>query len=132
MKKALLHFSLATAVTFLTLALAPTAHAQQADQDAAQTTPRQADPAAAQEPQQQNEAQMPSSGDTTTNDAKAFTGRIVKENGELVLKDPVTKVSYKLSDPAKAKRYEGKQVKVTGKLDMNTNTIEVDSIALLS
>lgn len=131
MKKFLLHFSLATAVTLLTLALAPSMHAQQADQDPAPATPHQMDPASAQQ-QQQNEAQMPSSGDTTTHEAKAFSGRIVKENGELVLKDPVTKVSYKLDDPAKAKQYVGKQVKVTGKLDMNSNTIQVASIEPLS
>jgi|HubBroStandDraft_4_1064222.scaffolds.fasta_scaffold98364_2 hypothetical protein len=131
MKKFLLHFSLAATVTLLTLALGPSMHAQQADQDPAAATPHQADPAAARQPQQ-NEAQMPSSGDTTTHDAKAFTGRIVKENGALVLKDPVSKVSYKLSDPAKAKEYVGKQVKVTGKLDVNSNTIQVDGIEPLS
>ncbi len=129
MQKLLLHFSLAMAVTFLTLALTPSMHAQQSDQDAAPAAPHQMDPA---EQQQQNEAQMPSSGDTTTHEAKTFTGRIVKENGELVLKDPVTKVSYKLDDPAKAKQYMGKQVKVTGKLDMNSNTIQVDGIEPLS
>ncbi len=75
---------------------------------------------------------MPASGDATTHEAKTFTGRIVKENGDLVLKDPVTKVSYKLDDAAKAKQYMGKQVKVTGKLDMNTNTIQIENIELLS
>jgi uncharacterized protein YdeI (BOF family) len=128
MKKFLLHFSLATAVTLLTLAIAPSMFAQQSDQDPAPATPQQA---AAQQ-QQQNEAQMPSSGDTKTHEAKAFTGRIAKENGELVLKDSVTKVSYKLDDPAKAKQYVGKQVKVTGKLDMNSNTIQVEGIEPLS
>jgi Protein of unknown function (DUF5818) len=131
MKGFLLHFSLAATVAVLTLALVPSMLAQQADQDPAPTTPHQPDQAAAQQ-QQQNEAQMPSSGDTTTHDAKAFTGRIVKENGQLVLKDPVTKVSYKLSDPAKAKQYVGKQVKVTGRLDMNSNTIQMDDIEPLS
>ena len=131
MKKFLLHFSLATAVTLLTLALGPTLHAQQADQDPAPAAPQQADPAAAQQ-QQQNEAQMPTSGDTATHEAQAFSGRIVKEKGELVLKDPVSKVSYKLDDPAKAKQYVGKQVKVTGKLNMNNNTIQVDDIEPLS
>jgi len=129
MKKFLLHFSLATAVTLLTIATAPSMYAQQSDQDPAPATPQQQ--AAAQQ-QQQNEAQMPESGDTTTHAAKAFTGRIAKENGELVLKDSVTKVSYKLDDPAKAKQYVGKQVKVTGKLDMNSNTIQVDDIKPLS
>jgi len=47
-------------------------------------------------------------------------------------KDPVTKVSYKLSNATKAKQYVGKQVKVTGKLDMNTNTIQVDGVEPLS
>ena len=75
---------------------------------------------------------MPASGDTTTHDAHAFTGRIVKEKGELMLKDPVTKVSYKLDDSSKAKQYVGKQVKVTGKLEMNSNTIQVDSIEPVS
>jgi Protein of unknown function (DUF5818) len=131
MKKFLLHFSLATAVTLLTLALPPSMRAQQADQDPAPATPQQADPAAAQQ-QQQNEAQMPASGDTTTHEAQAFSGRIVKEKGELVLKDPVSKISYKLDDPAKAKQYVGKQVKVTGKLDMNSNTIQVEGIEPLS
>jgi hypothetical protein len=124
MKKFLLHLSLAAAVSVLTLAVAPSAHAQQAGQDPA--------PTAAQPPQQNNEAQMPSSNDPTTHQDKAFTGRIVKENGDLVLKDPVSKVTYKLSDPAKAKEFVGKQVKVTGKLDMNTNTIEVNGIEPLS
>jgi uncharacterized protein YdeI (BOF family) len=120
MKQFLLHFSLAVAVSIMTLALAPSVHAQQAGQDPA--------PAAA---QPQSQAQMPSSSDTTHED-KAFTGRIVKENGDLVLKDPVSKVTYKLSDPAKAKQFVGKQVKVTGKLDTNTNTIEVGGIEPLS
>ena len=56
----------------------------------------------------------------------------MKENGELVLKDLVTKVIYKLNDAAKAKQYVGKRVKVTGKLDMNSNTIQIASIELLS
>jgi uncharacterized protein YdeI (BOF family) len=123
MKKFLLHLSLAAAVSVLTLAVAPSAHAQQAGQDPA--------PTAAQQPQQ-NDAQMPSSSDPATHQDKAFTGRIVKENGDLVLKDPVSKVTYKLSDPAKAKDFVGKQVKVTGKLDMNSNTIEVNGIEPLS
>ena len=133
MKKALLHLSLSLAATvaLLTLALEPSMHAQQADQDPAPASPHRADPAIPPQPQQ-NEAQMPASGDATTREAKTFSGRIVKENGELVLKDPVTKVSYKLSEPGKAKQYVGKQVKVIGKLDMNSNTIQVDGIEPLS
>ena len=126
MKKFLLRLSVAAAVTVLGLALESSLHAQQADQDPAPATPHQAQSSA-----QPQEAQMPASGDVTTHEAKTFTGHVVKENGELVLKDPVTKVSYKLDDPAKAKHYLGKQVKVTGKLDMNSNTIQIASIELL-
>jgi uncharacterized protein YdeI (BOF family) len=108
------------------LALGPSLSAQQADQDPAPASPHQADPT--DQPAPQNEAQMPASGEATTHEAKTFTGNIVKENGGLVLKDPVTKVSYKLSDHAKAKQYIGKQVKVTGKLDTNSNTIRVEII----
>jgi hypothetical protein len=130
MKKCVLHLSLAVVVSFLTLAFAPSMHAQQSDQDPAPTAPQKMDPSAAEQPQQNsnNEAQMPASGDTTTHEAKSFSGQIVKESGALVLKDPVTKVSYKLDDPAKAKPYMGKHVKVTGKLEMSSNTIEVNSI----
>jgi len=70
--------------------------------------------------QQQNDMQ--------TQEAKFFNGTIVKEKGKLVLKDTVAKVSYQLDDQDKAKRFEGKQVKVGGKLDMNTNLIHVESI----
>lgn len=131
MKKFLLQFSLATALTLLTIAFTPSIFAQQSDQDPGPATPqRQA--AAEQQQEQPNEAQMPRSGDTATQEAKTFTGSIAKENGELVLKDSVTKVSYKLDDPAKAKQYVGKHVKVTGKLDMNSNTIQIEGIKPLS
>jgi hypothetical protein len=49
-----------------------------------------------------------------------------------VLKDPMTKMSYQLDDQEKAARYVGKQVKVTGKLDMSSNTIQVESIEPIS
>jgi hypothetical protein len=80
---------------------------------------------------QQNEGQIPASGEATTQEAKSFSGNIVRENGKLVLKDPVTKVIYKLDDPAKARQYVGKRVKVTGKLEMNSNTIRVESIEVV-
>ncbi len=129
MNKFLVHFSFVVAIV-LTLALGPLAQAQQANQDRAPATPQQVDPSTSQ--QQQNEAQMPASGNSTTQEAQTFTGRIVKEKGEPVLKDPVTKVIYKLDDSPKAKQYVGTQVKVTGKLEMNSNTIQVDGIKPIS
>jgi hypothetical protein len=80
---------------------------------------------------QQDEAQIPASGEATTQEAKSFSGNIVRVNGKVVLKDPVTKVVYNLDDPAKARQYVGKRVKVTGKLELNSNTIRVESIEVV-
>lgn len=71
---------------------------------------------------------MPASGETTTQALKYYSGNIIRENGEIVLQDPVTKVIHKLDDPAKAKGYIGKRVKITGKLDTNTNVIQVEKV----
>jgi len=67
-------------------------------------------------------------GEMQTQEAKPFNGMIVKEKGKLVLKDTAANISYQLDDQEKAKRFEGKQVKVTGKLDMNSNLIHIESI----
>ncbi len=70
----------------------------------------------------------PSSTDVATQEALAFTGRVVRMNGQFVLTDPTTKVTYQLNDQPKAKQYLGRQVKVTGKLQMNSNTIQIERI----
>jgi Protein of unknown function (DUF5818) len=41
---------------------------------------------------------------------------------------PVTKMSYRLDDPSKAKQYFGKQVRVTGRLGLDSNTIDMETI----
>jgi hypothetical protein len=140
MKRFLGQFPLAAAVTllsmlllttlFLTTTLIPRLQAQQADQDPSPSAPAKTNPADSQA--SPNEAHMPASGEATARDAKTFTGHMVKENGQIVLKDTVTKVSYKLDVEAKAKPFLGKQVKVTGKLDTNTNTIQLEHIEPIS
>jgi hypothetical protein len=133
MNKFLVRLSLAAAMTMGVIALGSSAHAQ--DQQSSQqqqptaTPPDQAPAAAAEQPQQSNEAQ---SDDMKGQDAKSFSGTVAKEKGKLVLRDPVTKMSYKLDDQDKAASYVGKQVKVTGKLDLNSNTIQVESIEPIS
>jgi Protein of unknown function (DUF5818) len=64
--------------------------------------------------------------------AKEFTGTIVKHGSMLVLKDSSANVSYKVDDESKVKDYLGKQVKVTGTLDVSSNVIHVDSIEVIS
>lgn len=67
------------------------------------------------------------SGDQTQ-DELTFTGRIQKEKGALVLKDRVTKLTYQLDDQPRARKFIGRLVKVTGKLEMNSNTIQISRI----
>lgn len=132
MKNFLIRILLAAALTLVAFAMASTAQAQQADEDPAPATPRQQQPTATPKLPQQQPVPAASSGDSQTQQALAFTGRIINEQGHLVLKDPVTKMSYQLDDQAKAKPYLGKQVKVIGKLEMKSNTIRIDSIEPLS
>ena len=142
MNKFLVRLSLATAMTMGVIVLGSSANAQdqQSSQEPAATTPPEPQqptaaapdqsPTAAPEQQQQpNETQ---SNDMKGQDAKSFTGQVAKEKGKIVLRDPVTKMSYRLDDQDKAARYVGQQVKVTGKLDMNSNTIQVESIEPIS
>jgi hypothetical protein len=131
-KNFLARMLLAPAFTVAALALASSAQAQPADEDPAPATPRQQQPTAAPTPPQPQEVRAPSSNDAQTQQALAFTGRVANEQGQLVLQDPVTKMSYRLDDQSKAKPYVGKQVKVIGKLEMKSNTIQIESIEPLS
>ena len=60
--------------------------------------------------------------------SQSFSGKIVSENGQFMLKDAGMKASYKLDDQEKAKQFNGKQVMVTGTLDTASNTIHVTDI----
>ena len=74
-------------------------------------------------------------GDKDPNDPmakKMCTENCVKMGGKYVLYDAASKKVYKLDDQTQAKQYVGKSVKVSGKLDMNSNTIQVNSIEPLS
>jgi cytoskeletal protein RodZ len=152
MKNFMIRLSLAVVLTLSLMALAQSSQAQEPSSQAPATTtpPDQQSPSAQDQQtppatppdsthdspsaqQQQNEPQMPAAGaDAQTQEAQAFTGRIMKENGKVVLKDPVTKNSYQVDDVSKANPFIGKQVKVTGKLDINSNTITIATIEPIS
>ena len=61
-------------------------------------------------------------------EAEAFMGTILKNGQSFVLSDSATKTRYSLDDPRKARPFEGKTVKVTGKLDLASNLIHVETI----
>ena len=123
MRNFLIRILLAAAFVLAAFVLASSAQAQQADEDPATATPR---------PQQRTSQEVPGSPGAQTQQALAFTGRVTQEQGHLILKDPVTKMSYQFDDPSKAQPYIGKQVKVVGKLELKSNIIHIDSIEPLS
>lgn len=123
MRDFLARLLLALAITLVAFALASPTNAQNKNDD-----PLPASPHLAQQSQQQPDTGRVSSKDAQTQDALAFTGRVVKEKDKLVLNDPVTKMSYQFDDQSKAKPFIGKQVKVVGKLDMDSNTIHIERI----
>lgn len=60
-----------------------------------------------------------------------FTGTIVKDGEQYVLRDSSGGV-YKLDDSSRAQAFEGKTVKVTGRLDADSKMIHVDSIQAMA
>ena len=75
----------------------------------------------------------PDQSSPTQNDAKTttFTGTIVKDGENYVLRDSSGGI-YKLDDSSRAQTFEGKTVKVTGKLDADSKMIHVDSIQAMA
>jgi len=134
MKDILFRLLAAAALTFAALALSSSADSQRAHEDASPTnaTPRgQAQQSSASSETQTRRSRVSSSPSDQTQDELAFTGRVEQEKGGLLLKDPVTRLNYQLDDQGRAKKFIGKQVKVKGKLDMKSNTIQVSSIELV-
>jgi hypothetical protein len=60
--------------------------------------------------------------------SRIFSGTILRNGDTYVLTDAGTKTSYVLDDAQKASPYEGKKVKVTGTVDVASNTIHVETI----
>jgi hypothetical protein len=64
-------------------------------------------------------------------DVRTIVGTIVKDADKYVLKT-ADNITYQLNDQKKAKQYEGKKVKITGTLELNSDTIQIESIELVS
>lgn len=61
-------------------------------------------------------------------EVKTFTGTVVKNSGKFMLQARGNSAAYELDDQQKVGQYEGKKVKVTGRLDVANNLIHVQSI----
>jgi uncharacterized protein YdeI (BOF family) len=68
--------------------------------------------------------------DPAASKSTTFTGTVVKNGEQYVLRDSSGGV-YKMDDSSRAQSFEGKTVKVTGRLDADTKLIHVDTIEAL-
>ena len=96
----------------------------------AQTQPSQPD--SSQQPTQSQPSQASPSTSDSMPQSQSFTGTIVKGSDGYMLQDDTKKTSYKLDDAKQAKKFEGKNVRVTGTLDSASNTIHVTSVQAAS
>jgi hypothetical protein len=101
------------AIFVLAATLLPAAFAQQEQQGQSS----QGNQGMSQSAPDQDSAQTPSS----------YTGTVMKSGGKFVLKTDVG--TLQLDDQAKAKKYVGKQVTVSGTVDKTTGMLHVADIA---
>jgi hypothetical protein len=116
MKKVRFGLSLMLPVMALTAALCLRSQAAFAQ------SPQTSDPTAQQQPMQPDDQNQANAAGE-----KAFSGKIVKSGGKLVLKT-ADKTTYQIDDQQKAQDFLNKNVKVTGVLDAATGTIRVTAI----
>jgi len=57
-----------------------------------------------------------------------FQGTIVKSKDKYILHDKTSGATYQLDNQDRAKKFAGRDVKVTGTLDPSTNTIQISDI----
>jgi len=94
----------------------------------------QTQPDTSQQPTQSqpSQAQPGQTASDSTAQSQALTGTIVKGSDGYMLQDDTAKTSYKLDDAKQAKKFAGKNVKVTGTLDSTSNTIHVTNVQAAS
>ena len=114
------------AMVMLPAAYAQSTPPQSQDPNMPSATPSQTQ--SSQQPSQTPNTTDPSSNAASASaDARSFVGSIAKAtDGKFVLH--TSGADYQLDDQAQAKKFNGKDVKVTGQLDQSSNTIRVQSI----
>jgi hypothetical protein len=95
------------------------------------STPSQ-DPSQQPAPTQSQPSQASPTSSDSMAQGQAFTGTIVKGSDGYMLQDDTNKSSYKLDNAKIAKKFNGKNVKVTGTLDFTSNTIHVTDVQAAS
>jgi hypothetical protein len=72
--------------------------------------------------------QMQTPPQENNEDLRTYSGKISSSSGKYVLEGASPRGPYLLDDQKSAKKYEGKNVLVTGLLDRSSNTIHVQKI----
>jgi cytoskeletal protein RodZ len=85
-------------------------------------------PQQAPRPDSQLSAQENGQDQTSTSNQQTFLGTIEKAKSDFVLRDRSSQARYKLDRQDLAAQFDGKSVKVTGKLDRGSRTIHVATI----
>jgi len=85
------------------------------------------------QPDQPSDQQSKAPGDPQNEDspAQTFTGKIVKDGAEYVLR-AANNTTYALIEQSEVKQYENQNVRVVGKIETGTNRIHVVKIELMS
>jgi hypothetical protein len=78
-------------------------------------------------------AQPQSEVDTATprRSAQSFEGKITRLGEKLVLRENASRTAYQLDDQEKARKYEGKDVKVMGTVEASNNTLHIVDIMVM-
>jgi hypothetical protein len=117
-------------IAVFALAILPTAFGQTTqsqDPNMPSATASQQTPTSQQPSQTSPSTSDPASSASSSSDAqRSFVGSITKTGGKFMLH--TSGLDYQLDDQTRAKKFEGKDVKVTGQLDQSSNTITVQSI----
>lgn len=86
-------------------------------------------PQPGQQPDQQSKS--PADPQTEQSPAQSFTGKIVKDGSEYVLK-AAGNTTYQLDEQADLQKYENQNVRVTGTLDAGAKRIHIVKIEFMS
>lgn len=86
-------------------------------------------PQPGQQPDQQSKS--PADPQTEQSPAQSFTGKIVKDGAEFILK-AAGNTTYQLDGQSDLQRFENQNVRVTGTLDTGANRIHIVKIELMS
>lgn len=103
----------------------------QKPQPAPQPLPPQDTPLPQPDQSSDQQSKSPADPQTQQSPAQSFTGRILKNGDEYVLKT-ASNTTYQLDEQSGVRQYENKNVRIEGNLDAATSKIHVVKIELLS